>query len=113
MDRLYASISENIGDIDEHNFVELEDKFILKTLSDQNKKRWLNGFVRTSNTKSALRLFLFAVQNSNAEWGLNGYQENGRTSFRLRTSYDSGKINHIYDKKELNMTFAMHSHAGE
>ncbi len=126
-DRLYAvdfAIGNKNNKKRSQNFIEVKDKSLLPQLAkDRNPKEFspdpknpkyssMLSFGSTTSKDDASNVFLFAVNNSSAEWNLNGFSKAGSNEYLLSTN---GATNSGVDATDLgfkleNMIFDLHSH---
>ena len=88
----------------------VDDKEILPAFVGKNDF----SFVATSNVNDAFNVFKFASDNSDVEWGLDGYQSTkGGNRYVLRTSFSDEAVGYrhgLYGDED--MIFNMNTHPG-
>ncbi len=109
-DVLYASNSAKKGDVNVNEFVTIYDRTILPSLSGKPTS-FGTHYAFTRNAIDAFNLFKFAADNSNVEWGLNGFMHDGKEIYSIRTNNNDRFVRMVYYQyKESNITFSLHSH---
>ncbi|MBR1656539.1 MAG: hypothetical protein IJ698_09040, partial [Prevotella sp.] len=59
-------------------------------------------------------LFKFCSDNSNVEWRLNGYKDEGKTTYLIATTHDEGKVKYTNGgNNELDLFVSIHSHPSD
>ena len=94
--------------------ITISDRSIFDQLTETRNKEDYNGSYAISGSEEAGDVFLFAANNTNVEWGLDGYQgENGR-QYVIRTSKIDNTVAQRNNSKEgltmANQFFSIHSH---
>ena len=65
----------------------------------------------TSNAQDAFNVFTFAAKNSNVEWGLAGFKDNGGWSFTVTTSHKERSVSFDFiEQNSDSFKFMIHSH---
>ena len=109
-DVLYASNSAKKGDVNVNEFVTIYDRTILPSLSGKPTSLGTH-YAFTRDAVDAFNLFKFVADNSNVEWGLNGFMHDGKEIYSIRTNNNDRFVRMVYFQyKESNITFSLHSH---
>ena len=96
------------------NGVQINDKALLPQFASNSDSKSYNAI--TSNKDAAFNVFKYAADNSNVEWSMSGFKENGNTKFFLNTEHsrhyaETGASNDFF--KTTDMIFNVHSHSRE
>ena len=103
-DRLFAVNNSNI---------KIKDKSFLKSFMKQRNNSD-GDFSLTSNSDLAASFFKFVAENTNVEWGMDGYKTKGKISYLIRTSHKEDQVNMFYGiLNKLDMFYSIHSHPGK
>jgi len=114
-DMLYTKSDWDAGNTD--NGLKVNDRSILPDL--ETKRTNVDGnYAITTNRNEAFNVFYFMANNTNVEWGIDGYRTSGDNEYILKTSHSGGIPAHVFNSTgidgydEFNMIFDMHSHTG-
>jgi hypothetical protein len=103
------------GTVNESDGLKVNDQSILSGLATK-RDNYNGSYSITGGQKDAFNVFVFASDNSEAEWGLSGFTSKKGTSFVVSTSHDNGEVYAATSIKGLdfntveNMQFKIHSH---
>lgn len=116
-DRLYTAKNDGAkdGKINKISGVEgsikVSDKGLLPQLANDPASTYNGHYGETSNANDAFNVFKFASDNSNVEWGLNGYKTENGDGFLLYTSHKSNRVRPLDGSfNEFYKHFDIHSH---
>jgi len=112
-DIIYAAKTgeKNTTTVDWNKSVNVTDKSLLPQLAGMEKT---SASAETSNSSDAFNVFKFAADNSNVEWSLSGFKDEGKTKFYINTQQsetysETGESNGVFKAKD--MLFNVHSHS--
>ena len=113
-DVLYASNSNEEGDINKKKSEKIYDRSILPSLS-KGPNSYGSSLAMTTSFIDATNLFIFTSKYSTVEWALTGFAskfyKNGQMSFIIRTSHDATGIRLPNQQYRLaDIKFEIHSH---
>ncbi len=108
-DILYASDAYAAGDYS--NGLIVYDLSILSGLTEDRADYSGNYGITTSKT-DAFNVFYFMTENTDVEWGIDGYRISGDNEYVIRTSHKDGSVATLSttQRNEMNCVFTMHSH---
>ncbi|WP_291530578.1 JAB-like toxin 1 domain-containing protein [Bacteroides sp. UBA939] len=96
--------------------ITITDRTIFDQLTENRNPKDYDGSYAISDSHEVGDVFLFAANNSNVEWGLEGYQGEEGRQYVLRTQHETSSVSSRNNSKEgltiSNQFFAMHSHPG-
>ena len=97
------------------NSITVSDRSILDGLTKDRKGT--NANYTVTQSAEVGKVFLFAADNSNVEWSLQGFSKDGKNSYVLGTSHLEGDVNaDFYGKAmmpESSLKFDVHSHPSQ
>lgn len=108
--KMIATDQNNDGTVTESDGQKVNDKAILPGLAED--KGGIQ-YAKSENRNDMLGLFLFAANNTNVEWSINGYStDNNKISYTLSTFGDPLSSPDSFDTRDLvqNELFDVHSH---
>ena len=99
------------------DYVTVKDKGLLSTLSkiEKSKEGFGIQYSYTKNKDDAFKIFLFAANNSDAEWSIMGFKDGrGKKRYLLGTFGVDGQAPGVYSYQEKvkEQLFDIHSHPG-
>ena len=108
-DILYTAEAYAAGDFS--NGLIVYDENLLDGLTEDGANYRGNYGITPSKT-DAFNVFYFLAENTNVEWGIDGYRVSGSNEYVIRTSHDEGAVTNLYNEKynKMNCVFMMHSH---
>ena len=108
-DVLYTSAAYAAGDYS--NGLIVYDLSILSGLTEDRDDYRGNYGITTSKT-DAFNVFYFMTENTDVEWGIDGYRVSGSNDYVIRTSHKDGSVATLNttQRNEMNCVFTMHSH---
>ena len=115
-DVLFAT--DEFGNIDEDNSIEIKDKTILPNLS-KSRDDYKGHYALTNNKKDAFNTFYFAAKNSDSEYSITGFSTQGNKDYVITTSLDSDFTNTHMQHDDMfgfelkNQLFEIHSHPND
>ncbi len=94
------------------NSVTVKDRKILDQLT--KKRTDFNGkYAITTNKKDAFKVFKFAADNTDVEWGIDGYRTSEDNEYVVRTSHSEDAVTmstSLSKYNEFDQIFNIHSH---
>ncbi len=112
-DMLYAKFDYNTGNTD--NGIKVNDRSILPDLT-KNRTDYNGNYSISTNKKEIFNVFYHMANNTNVEWGIDGYRTSGAKEYIIRTSHDAGSVTvstTLSGYNEFNQIFNIHSHPGD
>jgi RHS repeat-associated protein len=108
-DVLYCADAFYSGDFS--NGLIVYDLSILSGLTDE-RSDYRGNYTATTSKKEAFDVFYFMAENTEVEWGIDGYRVSGGNEYVIRTSNDEWSVTNLYNEKynKMNCVFMMHSH---
>ena len=108
-DILYTEEAYASGDYS--NGLVVYDLSILAGLTEE-RSDYKGSYTATTSKKAAFDVFYFMAENTDVEWGIDGYRVSGGNEYVIRTSHNDGSVTHLNTTRynEMNCTFTMHSH---
>ena len=108
-DILYTSDAYASGDYS--NGLIVYDLSILSCLTE-GRSDYQGSYTATTSKKEAFDVFYFMAENTDVEWGIDGYRVSGGNEYVIRTSHSDGSVTNLNTTRyyEMNCTFMMHSH---
>ena len=108
-DVLYSADAFYSGDFS--NGLIVYDLSILSGLTDE-RSDYQGSYTSTTSKKEAFDVFYFMAENTDVEWGIDGYRVSGKNEYVIRTSNDEWSVTNLYNEKynKMNCVFMMHSH---
>ncbi len=93
----------------------VNDQSILPGLST-SRSDYDGNYAITNNKNEAFKVFYHAANNTDVEWGIDGYRTSSGNEYVLRTSHKKDEVaasTGLSQYSELNMIFNIHSHPGD
>ncbi|MFZ5430430.1 MAG: RHS repeat-associated core domain-containing protein [Bacteroidota bacterium] len=95
-------------------FITVQDRSILDQLTES--RRDYNGSYAISNSiAETFNVFHFMANNTNVEWGIDGYRATNNNEYIVRTSHSDEAVTRstiLNRYNEFNQIFTIHSHPG-
>lgn len=96
--------------------ITVTDRTIFDQLTENRNPKDYDGSYAISNSHETGDVFLFAANNTNVEWGLEGYQGKESRQYVLHTQHKKASVASRDNSKEgltiSNQFFDIHSHPG-
>lgn len=94
--------------------ITISNRSIFDQLTETKNKNDYNGNYAISGSEEVGDVFLFAANNTNVEWGLEGYQGEDGRQYVIRTEHKDSEVRYRDNNKEglsmENQFFDLHSH---
>ena len=88
------------------------DRTILTDLSE-NKRGFSGSYTISKDKNKSFKVFLFAANNSDVEWGIDGYRTSSGNEYFIRTSHQKDAVamsTSLAGYNEYTQVFKIHSH---
>ncbi|MGE0021885.1 MAG: RHS repeat-associated core domain-containing protein [Draconibacterium sp.] len=111
-DMLYTKSDWKAGNKD--NGLKVNDKSILPDLAD-NRTGYNGNYAISTNKDESFNVFSFMANNTNVEWGIDGYRTSGDNEYVIRTSHNPEAVTlstTLSQYDEFDQIFSIHSHPG-
>ena len=111
-DMLYTKSDWDAGN--KVNGLKVNDRSILPNL-EKSRADFNGNYAISINKKEIFNVFYFMANNTNVEWGIDGYRTEGNNEYILRTSHGEDYVHsstRLSQYNDLKMIFNMHSHPG-
>jgi RHS repeat-associated protein len=111
-DMLYTKSDWDKGNKD--NGLKVNDKSVLPELT-KSRLDFVGNYVISNNKSDLFNVFYFAANNTNVEWGIDGYRTDGNNEYILTTSHGKDYVHSstlLKQYNEFKMIFNMHTHPG-
>jgi hypothetical protein len=112
-DMLYTKSDYDAGNTD--NGLKVNDRSILPNL-EKNRTDFNGNYAISTDNNEGFNVFYFMANNSNVEWGIDGYRTSGDNEYILRTSHNVKAVamsTTLSRYDEFNQIFNIHSHPGD
>ena len=108
-DVLYCADAFYSGDFS--NGLIVYDLSILSGLTEE-RFDYQGSYTTTTSKNAAFDVFYFMAENTDVEWGIDGYRVSEGNEYVIRTSHNDGSVTHLNTTRynEMNCIFTMHSH---
>ncbi|MFP4664303.1 MAG: JAB-like toxin 1 domain-containing protein, partial [Bacteroidales bacterium] len=111
-DVLFKKSDFDAGNTAESDGLTVNDTKILSGLSE-NRTDYNGNYAISSNKRESFNVFYFMANNTNVEWGIDGYRTSGDNEYIIRTSHDDEGVTMstaLSGYNEFNQIFNIHSH---
>ena len=96
------------------NGLKINDKSILPDLAD-NRTGYNGNYAISTNKDESFNVFSFMANNTNVEWGIDGYRTSGNNEYVIKTSHNPEGVTMsttLSQYDEFDQIFSIHSHPG-
>jgi hypothetical protein len=91
--------------------VDVNDQDFLPQLAGNPATMYDGHYGETTNKVDAFNVFKYAADNTNVEWGVNGYKTDEGRNYLLRTSHSNEHVAATDgNNNSLDLSFSMHIH---
>jgi hypothetical protein len=97
------------------NGLKVNDRSILPDL-EKSRSDYSGNYAISTNKKEAFNVFYFVANNTNVEWGIDGYRTSGDNEYIIRTSHNINNVaisTTLSQYDEFSQIFDIHSHPGD
>ena len=114
-DVLFKKSDFDAGNTAESDGLKVNDTKILSGLSE-NRTDYNGNYAISNNKKETFNVFYHMANNTNVEWGIDGYRTSGDNEYIIRTSHNDEGVTmstSLSRYNEFNQIFNIHSHPGD